>query len=108
MCVRSIDQDAASPINTLESVSYSDPMCGKNDDIALGCLLLRAGDGARTKIIDKISQCLRTSGIGYNNGVTSVDQVTTESTCYFTSTYKPYFHDESPFRLELRISSPFN
>jgi hypothetical protein len=43
MCVRSIDQDAASPINTLESVSYSAPMNGENDGVALGCLLLRAG-----------------------------------------------------------------
>src|SRR5580698_8572783 len=36
MCVRRIDQDASSPINTIESVSYTDPMSGKNDDIALG------------------------------------------------------------------------
>ena len=54
MCVRSIDQDAASPINALESVSYSAPMYGENDDVALGCLLLRAGDGASTEISDKI------------------------------------------------------
>jgi hypothetical protein len=97
MCVRGIDQDAASPINAQESIGYSDPVRGKNDDVALGCLLLRAGAGAWTEISDKISQCLRTSGIGYNDGVTSVDQVTTESTRYFTSTYKSYFHDESPF-----------
>src|ERR1700734_4080316 len=107
MCVRSIDQDAASPVNALESVSSSAPMYGENNYIALCCLLLRAGDSAWTEISDKISQCLRTSGIGYNDGVTSVDQVTTESTRYFTSTYKPYFHDESPVRLELRMSSPF-
>src|SRR5580658_10793165 len=103
MCVRSIDQDAVSPINALECVDYSDPMRGKNDDVALGCLLLRAGDRAWTEISDKISQRLRTSGIGYDDGVTSVDQVTAESTCYFTSAYKPYFHDESPFRLDLRM-----
>jgi hypothetical protein len=72
-------------------------MYGKNNDVALGCLMLRPGDGAWTEISDKISQCLRTSGIGYNDGVTSVDQVTAESTRYFTSTYKPYFHHESPF-----------
>jgi hypothetical protein len=108
MCVRGIDQDAASPINALESVSYSAPMYGENDDVALGYLLLRAGDSAWTEISEKISQCPRTSGIGYNDGVTSIDQVTTESTRYFTSTYKPYFHDESPVRLELRMSSPFN
>ena len=63
MCVRRIDQDAASPINTLESVSYTDPMRSKNDDVAFGCLLLRPGDGAWTEISDKISQCLRTSGV---------------------------------------------
>src|SRR5580692_9425403 len=71
MCVRRIDQDAASPINTLESVSYTDPMCGKNDDVALGSLLFHSGDGAWTKISDKISQCFRTSGIGYNYCMTS-------------------------------------
>jgi hypothetical protein len=63
MCVRRIDQDAASPINTLESVSYTDPMRGKNDDVAFGCLMLRPGDGAWTEISDKISECLRTSGV---------------------------------------------
>src|ERR1700679_3817610 len=108
MCVRSIDQDAASPINALESVSDSAPMYGENDDVALDCLLLRAGDGAWTEISDKISQCLRTSGIGYNDGVTSVEQVTAERTCYGPCSNKSYFHDESPFRLELRMSSPFN
>jgi hypothetical protein len=46
MCVRRIDQDAPSPINTLENVSYTDPMRGKNDDVAFGCLLLGPGDGA--------------------------------------------------------------
>jgi hypothetical protein len=61
MCVRRIDQDAASPINTLESVSYADPMCGKNDDIAFCCLLLRAGDGSWAEISDETSQCLRPS-----------------------------------------------
>src|SRR5580693_8743483 len=96
MCVRSIDQDAASPINVLESVSYSAPMYGENDDVALGCLLLRAGNGAWTEISDKISQRLRTSGIRYNDAVTSVDQVTAERTCYVPRAYKSYFHGESP------------
>ena len=71
MRVRRIDQDASSPINTLESVSYTDPMRGKNDDIALGSLLLRPSDRVWTEISDKIHQCLRTSGIGYDYGVTS-------------------------------------
>ena len=93
MCVRRIDQDAASPINTLESVSYTDPMRGKNDDVALGSLLLRPGDGAWTEISDKISQCLRTSGIGYNYGVTSGYQMTAKRGRYVTGAYKSYFHD---------------
>jgi hypothetical protein len=97
MCVRRIDQDAASPINALESVSHTDPMCGKNDDVALGSLLFRSGDCARTEISDKISQRLRTSGIGYNYGVTSIYQMAAEGTRYVAGTYKPYFHDQSPF-----------
>ena len=61
MRVRRIDQDACSPIDTLESVSYADPMRGKNDDIALGSLLLRPGDGVWAEISDKINQCPRSS-----------------------------------------------
>src|SRR5580692_7563801 len=61
MCIRRIDQDASSPINTLESVSYTDPMSGKNDDIALSSLLLRPSDRVWTGISDKINQCLRSS-----------------------------------------------
>jgi hypothetical protein len=97
MCVRRIDQDAASPINTFESVSYTDPMCRKNDDVALGSLLFRSGDGAWPKISDKISQCFRTSGIGHNYGMTSGDQVTAECPRYVAGTYKSYFHDQPPF-----------
>jgi hypothetical protein len=97
MCVRRIDQDAASPINTLESVSYTDPMCGKNDDVALGSLSFRSGDGAWTKISDKISECFRASGIGYNYGMTSGDQVTAKRPRYVAGTYKSYFHDQPPF-----------
>jgi hypothetical protein len=61
MCVRRIDQDAASPINTLESVSYADPMRGKNNDVACCCLLLRPGDGSWAEISDETSQCFRPS-----------------------------------------------
>jgi hypothetical protein len=57
MCVRRIDQDAASPINALESISYTDPMRSKNDDVAFGCQLLRPRGGA--EISGKISQRLR-------------------------------------------------
>jgi hypothetical protein len=61
MCVRRIDQDASSAINTLESVGYTDPMRGKNDDIALGSLLLRPSDRVWTEISDKLTECLRSS-----------------------------------------------
>src|SRR5580692_9654189 len=71
MCVRRIDQDASSPINTLECVSYTHPMSGENNDVALGRLIPGPRDGAWTEISDKLSQCLRTSGIGYNYAVTS-------------------------------------
>ena len=66
MRVRRVDQDAASPINPLESIRHTDPSRGKNDDIAFGCLLLRPCDGAWAEIGDKIGQCGRTSGIRYN------------------------------------------
>jgi hypothetical protein len=36
-------------------------MRGKNDDIALGSLLLRPGDRVWTEISDKINQCFRSS-----------------------------------------------
>ena len=57
-------------------------MRGKNNDVALGCLLLRPSDGAWTEISDKISQCLRTSGIGYDDGVTSRYQMTAKRASY--------------------------
>jgi hypothetical protein len=69
----------------------------KNNDVAFGCLLLRPGDGAWTEISDKISQCLRTSGIGYNYRMTSGYQMAAEGTRYGAGAYKTYFHDQSPF-----------
>jgi hypothetical protein len=53
----------------------SNPLCSGNNDIALGCLFLRPGDGAWAEIGDKLSQCLRTSGVGYNHFVTGDDQM---------------------------------
>jgi hypothetical protein len=97
MCVRRIDQDAASPINPLESVTHIYPMRGENDYVAGGSLLLRPSDRVWTKISDKISQCLRTSGIGYNHGMTSGYQMAAKRTCNGTGAYKPYSHDQSPF-----------
>src|ERR1700744_270571 len=52
MCVRRIDQDASSPIYSLKSVRHTDPMRGKNDDIAPGSLLLRPGDRVWTEMSD--------------------------------------------------------
>jgi hypothetical protein len=97
MCVRRIDQDASSPINTLECVSYTHPMSGENNDVALGRLLPGPCDGAWTEIGGKISQCLRTSGIGYNYGVTSDDQVTADRTRYVPGSQETYFHNPPPF-----------
>jgi hypothetical protein len=51
--VRRVDQDTASPIDILKSVSNTDPMRGKNHDVAIDCLLLRPGDGARTRSATK-------------------------------------------------------
>jgi hypothetical protein len=59
--VRRIDQDASSPIDIPESVSYTDPVRGKNDDIALGSFLLGPSDRVWTEISDKINQCLGSS-----------------------------------------------
>jgi hypothetical protein len=72
-------------------------MRGENNDVALGCLLLRPSDRVWAKIGDKLSQCLRTSGIGYNHCMTSGYQMAAKRTCNDTCAYKPYSHDQSPF-----------
>jgi hypothetical protein len=72
-------------------------MYSENNDVALGRLFPGPRDGAQTEVSDKLSQCLRTSGIGYNYGMTSVYQMVAEGTRYGTGTYKTYFHDQSPF-----------
>jgi hypothetical protein len=69
----------------------------RNNEVALGRLLFDSRDGARAKLGDKISQCLRTSGIGYDYGMTSVYQMAAERTGYVAGTDKSYFLDESPF-----------
>ena len=46
-------------------------MGGENDDVALGRLLLCPCAGAWAEVSDKLSQCLRTSGIGYHYCMTS-------------------------------------
>jgi hypothetical protein len=93
MRVRSVDQNSATPIDPLQGISDTWPMGCKNNDVAFGCLLLCPGGGAWTKIGDNISQCLRTPGIGYNNGMTSGHQMASKRTRYGTGTYKSYFHD---------------
>ncbi len=54
MCVRRIDQDAASPINPLESVTHIYPMRGENDDVAgVACCFVPAiafGPRSATKL----------------------------------------------------------
>ena len=70
MRIGGIDQNSPTPINTLQSFKHVHPVRSENNDVALGCLLPGPRDGAWTKISDKISQCLRTSRIGYDNGMT--------------------------------------
>jgi hypothetical protein len=69
----------------------------ENNDVALGRLFPGPRDGAWAKIGDKINQCLWTSGIGHDYGMTRVYQMAAERAGYGTSTYKPYFHGQSPF-----------
>jgi hypothetical protein len=96
MCVRRIDQNSATPIDTLQRFRHVHPICRENNDVARSRLLPGPGDGAWTNISDKISQCLRTSGIGYDHGMTSADQMAAERTRYSTGAYKTYSHDRSP------------
>jgi hypothetical protein len=72
-------------------------MYRENNHVALGRLFPGPRNGAGTKISDKISQCLRTSGIRYNYGVARVYQVTAKRACNVPGSYKSYFHDQSPF-----------
>jgi hypothetical protein len=67
-------------------------MDSENNDVALGRLLPAPCDGAWAQISDKISQGLRTSGIGDNDGMTSCDQMAAEGARYLSGTDKPYFH----------------
>jgi hypothetical protein len=70
MRVSRIYQNPATPIDAFQRFTHFDPMYSENNDVALGCLFPSPGDGAWTKISDKMSQCLWTSGIGYNYGMT--------------------------------------
>ena len=97
MRVRRIDQNSATPIDTFQRFRHTSPNYGKNNEVALGCLLLGPCDGAWTEISDKIGQCRRTPGIGYNYGMTSGYQMAAECTRYLAGTYKTYFHNPPPF-----------
>ncbi len=91
MRVGRIDQNSATPIDAFQRFRHVHPRCSENNDVALGRLLPGPRDGAWTKISDEISQCLRTSGIGYNYGMTSGYQMAAERARYVTGTYKPTF-----------------
>jgi len=67
---------SAAPIDTFQRLRHLDPICSENDDLTLGSLVFRAGDCVGTEISHKISPHLRTSGIGYDYGVTSCYQMT--------------------------------
>jgi hypothetical protein len=97
MRVRRIDQNSAALIDTFQRFRHARPIYSENDDVALGRLLPGTCDGSWAKIGNKISQCLRPSGIGYDYGMTRDDQVATDRTRNFACTYKSYFHDQSPF-----------
>ena len=73
-------RNSATPIDALQRFRHFYPMCGENNGVALGRLLPGPRVGVLTEIGDKISQCLSASGIGYNDGATSVYQVTAERT----------------------------
>ena len=96
MCVGGVDQYAAPPINPFERSGDLHPIGHKNNDVALGCLLLRPRDGAWAEISDKTSQCFRTSGIGYDQSVTGCHQMTSKRASYRTGPYKSYFHNNQP------------
>src|SRR5580658_7346203 len=96
MRVSRIDQNSATPIDAFQRFAHVHPMYSENNDVALGRLFLGPRDGAGTKISDKISQCLRTSGIRYNYGVTRVYQVTAKRACYVPGSQKTYFHNLPP------------
>ena len=109
MRVSRIDQNSATPIDTFQRFTHVHPMYSENNDVALGRLLSSPRDGAWTKISDKMSQGLRTSGIGHNYSVTSVYQVMAERTSYIPGSYKSYLHDQSPFigwKLPKSMTSP--
>ena len=82
MRVSRIDQNSATPIDAFQRFAHFHPMYSENNHVALSRLLPGPRKGARTEISDEISQCLRTSGIGYNYGVARVYQVTAECACY--------------------------
>jgi hypothetical protein len=66
MRVRRIDLKSATPIDSFQHFWHVHPIRSENNDIALGRLLPGPRDGAWAKIGDKISQCLRASGIGHD------------------------------------------
>jgi len=98
------DQNSAAPIDTFQRFTHFHPMHSENNHVALGCLLPGPCDGTWTEIGDKISQCRRASGIGYNYGVTSLYQMEAERRVTLPAPIKPIFITTSHTKNEL-ISS---
>jgi hypothetical protein len=79
------------------SLGHVHPMRGEDNDIAFSRLRLRTSRCAWTEFGDQSSPGLRSSRIGYDNLMTSVDQVTSECPGHISSTDEAYSHDGCPF-----------
>jgi hypothetical protein len=68
MCVRPVDQNASSPNQSPLEHQRHLPNWSQEQRRRIQLPAARPGDGTWTEIGNKISQSLRTSGIGYNYG----------------------------------------
>ena len=53
MCVRRIDQNSATPIDTFQRFIHVQPFSSQNNNFTFGGLLFRAGNCVGTEISDK-------------------------------------------------------
>ena len=94
---------ASTRILPLQSIPFSasgtfTQFVARSTDLTIGSLLFRSGDCVGTEINDKNSQRLRISGIRYDYGATSSDEMTTKRTRYSSSmapSARPTFMGES-------------